>query len=177
MRGDDPTSAENSLGARLSVWVATGLGIGLASPAPGTIGGLWGLLLVPPSAIFPSLLGQVLMILLLFFVAVAVCDAAARTLAQGHDPNVIVFDEIVALPIVFLGMSASLDWKTLAAGYLAFRACDVWKPGLARAAEKLPGGWGIVADDAVAAMLAWFVLRGLLWADRAADLGWLIAGA
>ena len=34
---------ENGLIDRIAVWLATGLGVGLVSPAPGTAGGLWGL--------------------------------------------------------------------------------------------------------------------------------------
>ena len=47
-----------------------------------------------------------------------------------------------------------LTWHAARRRLPAVPVCDIWKPGLAREAEKLPGGWGIVADDCVAAVLA-----------------------
>ncbi len=93
-------------------------------------------------------------------------------LGASGDPGAVVLDEIVALPIVFLGAPA-ITWQVLVAGYLLFRLFDITKPGLVREIENLPGGWGIVADDVAAAALAWAALRGLMWIDRAASLGWL----
>jgi phosphatidylglycerophosphatase A len=47
-----------------------------------------------------------------------------------------------------------LSWKFLLAGFILFRVFDIWKPFPARQAESLPGGWGIMADDWVAAVYA-----------------------
>jgi phosphatidylglycerophosphatase A len=47
-----------------------------------------------------------------------------------------------------------LNWKFLLAGFILFRVFDIWKPFPARQAESLPGGWGIMADDWVAAVYA-----------------------
>lgn len=47
-----------------------------------------------------------------------------------------------------------LNWKYLLLGFILFRVFDIWKPFPVRQAEKLPGGWGIMADDWVAAMYA-----------------------
>ncbi|MGD1211838.1 MAG: phosphatidylglycerophosphatase A [Candidatus Acidiferrales bacterium] len=60
----------------------------------------------------------------------------------------------------------ALSWKYLLLGFILFRAFDIWKPFPVRQAESLPGGWGIMADDWVAAIYA-----GLgLWIARAAGL-------
>jgi phosphatidylglycerophosphatase A len=59
-----------------------------------------------------------------------------------------------------------LSWKFLLAGFILFRVFDIWKPFPARQAESLPGGWGIMADDWIAAIYA---ALGL-WALRAAGL-------
>lgn len=167
---------ENSLGARLTVWLATGLGVGLVAPAPGTVGGLWGLLLVPAIGALPQLVDQAMVVAVLLLAAVPICRIAARALGASGDPGAVVLDEIVVLPIVFLGVP-SITWPVLVAGFLLFRLFDIWKPGLVRELEKLPGGWGIVADDAAAAALAWAALRGLLWLDGVMQLGWLVRGA
>jgi phosphatidylglycerophosphatase A len=49
------------------------------------------------------------------------------------------------------------------AGFLVFRALDIWKPYPIRYFEKrLSGGLGIVMDDVVAGLLSNLILRGIL---------------
>jgi phosphatidylglycerophosphatase A len=176
MDSDDHSSPplEPAVAGRLSVWLATGLGIGLVTPAPGTVAGLWGL---PVAAAVsqiaqPELRYAVMAVLALL--AVPVCGIAARALLSNGDPGPIVLDEIVALPIVFVAIDG-MSWPRLIAGYLLFRLCDVVKPGLARSAEQLPGGWGVVADDCVAAVMACLLLHGAIWLDGRMGFNWLVA--
>ena len=164
--------SKGSLSGRAAVWLATGLGLGLVTPAPGTVAGLWGVGLAAAVALISPLSIQITVILLIALLAVPICGSAARSLGSSGDPGAIVLDEIVALPIVFVGVPA-VSWPIIIAGYLLFRLCDILKPGLARSAEKLPGGWGIVADDCVAAVLACLLLHGALWLDAQASLNWL----
>lgn len=171
---DEVPMPEDSLGGRLAVWVASGLGIGLVTPAPGTIGGLWGLALVPVTANLSPIGAELGVILLLVILAAMICGAAARELGAGGDPGAIVLDEIVALPVVFVGIPA-INWRLLAAGFLLFRLFDISKIGLAGPAERLPGGAGIVADDVVAAMQACLALHVVVWLDRVTGLHWLLA--
>jgi phosphatidylglycerophosphatase A len=171
---DEAPQPTESLGGRVAVWIATGLGVGLVAPAPGTIGGLWGLALVPVSSLAP-IGAELSVILLLIVLAIWLCGAAARELGAGGDPGSIVLDEVVALPIVFVGFPP-FGWAMLAAGFVLFRFFDIAKLGLARSAERLPGGVGVVADDVVSAMLACVALHVLAWLDRATGLDWLAAG-
>jgi phosphatidylglycerophosphatase A len=170
---DESVSPKTSLPYRIAVWVATGLGVGLATPAPGTVAGLWGLGLAAASALIEPLGAQLATIAVVAIAAAPVCGAAARALGTSHDPGAIVLDEIVALPIVFIGVPG-MNWTVLLVGYALFRVCDILKPGLARAAEKLPGGWGIVADDCVAAVLACLLLHGVSWLDGRLGFDWLV---
>ena len=147
--------------------MATGLGLGLVTPAPGTIAGLWGLGLAAGIGLLSPVGLELGVIVILLIAAVPVCGVAARELGTIGDPGAVVLDEIVALPIVYLA-APPMTWTILLVGYVLFRICDIWKPGLARAAERLPGGLGIVADDAVAAVLAALLLQILLWVDRQA---------
>ena len=48
-------------------------------------------------------------------------------------------------------------------GFLRFRAFDIVKPFPVRQAERLAGGWGVMADDLVAGLYAQGVLRLILW--------------
>ena len=45
------------------------------------------------------------------------------------------------------------------AGFLLFRLFDIWKPFPVRNLEKLPGGWGIMADDWLAGVYAAILLK------------------
>ncbi|HXJ12792.1 MAG TPA: phosphatidylglycerophosphatase A [Candidatus Limnocylindrales bacterium] len=102
--------------------------------------------------------------------------------AGVKDPQFVVIDEVSGVqltlilslapvaPIVFLrpedaaafalytGMSI-LNWKFLLAGFLLFRLFDILKPFPCRRLEKLPGGWGIMADDWMAGVYAAICLR------------------
>ena len=69
-------------------------------------------------------------------------------------------------PGISFYMLAGPSWQYLMLGLILFRVFDIWKPFPVRQAESLPGGWGIMADDWVAAVYA-----GIgLWIARAAGL-------
>jgi phosphatidylglycerophosphatase A len=99
------------------------------------------------------------------------------------DPQYVVIDEVsgvhlalilglapITAPATFLhsadantfalytGMSL-LNWKYLLAAFLLFRFFDILKPFPCRRLEKLPGGWGIMADDWMAGVYAAICLR------------------
>ena len=52
-----------------------------------------------------------------------------------------------------------VQWPVTLAGVLLFRLFDIWKPWPIRHLEKLPGGWGIMADDWLAGIYAAILLR------------------
>jgi phosphatidylglycerophosphatase A len=73
------------------------------------------------------------------------------------DPSQVVIDEIVGmLMTLFLN---PVGWGGAAIGFLLFRIADVVKPFPANRLERWPGGLGIMADDAMAAVYANLVLR------------------
>ena len=55
-----------------------------------------------------------------------------------------------------------VGWGGAIAGFLLFRFFDVIKPYPARQLERLHGGVGIMADDAMAAVYANLALRVML---------------
>ena len=150
-----------------AVWIATGLGVGLVAPAPGTVGALWGIAwawwllseYAPAWAWFTVPLGIVL--------GIPLCTRAAKDLGGGKDPGAIVWDEIATVPLVFLPtlfMQASTSWPHaswphaswigLGLGFLLHRLFDISKPPPCRQLEKLPDGLGVMLDDVAAAAYA-----------------------
>jgi phosphatidylglycerophosphatase A len=89
-----------------------------------------------------------------------ICTAAARELGGKKDPQAIVWDEFTTVALVILAVAGPIGWWWLA-GFGLHRLCDITKPWPCRALEKLPDGWGVMADDAMAAIYASLVLVGL----------------
>ncbi len=78
----------------------------------------------------------------------------------ASDPGQVVIDEVVGQMLTFL-LVPHATWKWLLGGFLLFRAFDIVKPFPARQAERIPRGWGIMIDDAVAGLYALAVLTVL----------------
>lgn len=76
---------------------------------------------------------------------------------DGHgDPSWVVTDEVAGQALALLGAGLSLHrgLATTIAAFVLFRVFDIWKPGPVGAAERLPGGLGILCDDLVAGLFA-----------------------
>lgn len=101
--------------------------------------------------------------LLIAIVGVIVSSRVARFVSR-KDPQFVVIDEVSGQFLTYLLALAPLNWKYLLLGFILFRGFDTWKPFPARQAEALPGGWGIMADDwmaAVYAAIGLWIARGL----------------
>jgi phosphatidylglycerophosphatase A len=138
--------------------IATGAFSGYAPMASGTFGSVVGLLLWWPIAgLGPGAYAVALVLVVLIGTWAA---DRAQTIFRRHDDGRITIDEVA-------GMLLSLAWlpariEVVAVAFLLFRVFDIWKPQPARAAERLPGGLGVMADDLVAGLYA--NLAGqLLW--------------
>jgi len=156
----------------IAVCLATGLGIGLLAPAPGTVGtALWGLPYAWAIGQLPGLNWQILAIGIGVAIGIPLTTAANRALGVEKDHQSIVWDEIASMPIVFLLVPMS-NWRIAAAGFVLHRVFDISKPPPARQLESLSEGWGVMADDLMAAVYAGIVLAALAWADE--QWGWSI---
>lgn len=140
-------------------WLATGSYLGLSPIMPGTVGSLLGLPLVLLLQRVPEAVIQALIVMGLCMGTVPVCAAVARRLGR-KDPSEVVLDEIVCLPITLMAIDAT--WLRLAAGFVLFRVFDIVKPPPIRHLERLPQGWGIMADDFIAAIYAQVSMRLLI---------------
>ena len=145
--------------------VALGFGCGLAPVAPGTWGTLWAWasFVVLQQWLPPAGMGQV--ILLSLPLGWWACTVTARHL-RSMDPAAIVWDEIVCFWIV-LWLVMPAGWAGQLAAFLLFRLFDTWKPGPMGWADRKfkdvgwRGGFGILADDLLAAFCTLLVLA--LW--------------
>ena len=144
---------------RLAYWLAIGFGAGRAPFAPGTFGTAAAIplywLMQPLSAPWYAATT-----VLLFVLGVAICTRVVTVLGLVDPPSV-VWDEIVGY-LVTLFMAPG-GWEYMALGFVLFRLFDVWKPYPIYLLERLPRGWGVMADDALAGVYAALCLQGLAW--------------
>lgn len=142
-------------------WLAFGAGAGLAPVAPGTAGTLvgvavWWFMQDLPLAYYLAITAA------LFAIGVWLCGVTARHLGV-HDHPGIVWDEIVGFLITMAG--APHGWTWLIAGFALFRLFDIAKPWPIRWLDRhVGGGFGVMLDDAAAALYAWVGLQGLAYA-------------
>jgi phosphatidylglycerophosphatase A len=138
--------------------IATVLGVGYAPVAPGTFGSAAGLIvwwLLPGSTTI-----QAAAIVVMF-----IAGSWAGSVAEGYfgrsDPGQVVIDEVMGM-LITLFMNP-VGWAGALVAFFLFRVFDVIKPYPANRLEKLHGGIGVMADDAMAAVYANLVLRAGLY--------------
>ena len=135
------------------VWriVASFFGLGFFPVAPGTLASLAIVLLY--KYLLHGLASPYVLVVFLAFLVLGVPAATAYSFERKKtDPRQVVIDEAAGQLLVFLYVSP--DWTLLVIGFLLFRLFDIVKPFPIRKLEGLPGGWGIMADDIAAALMA-----------------------
>ena len=145
--------------------------------------------LVPGSDIHDAAMWLPLLCAFALLIFLALAGVWASHVAADYsglkDPQFVVIDEVAGqhltlvlplIPIALPHLQAHVDfsvyaifsalslvnWKYLLAGFLLFRLFDIWKPYPIKNLEKLPGGWGIMADDWLAGVYAAILLRAAL---------------
>ncbi|MCS6956949.1 MAG: phosphatidylglycerophosphatase A [Aquificaceae bacterium] len=134
-------------------FIATGLYLGRFRYAPGTVGTLLGVPLV--YLLVHKWWLTLLFAPLLYWLAVWSAQYMIE-LTSEKDPEEVVIDEVVGYFFSFLLVEPTL--KTLVVGFITFRILDIFKPYPIKLFERLPGGHGVVADDAVAGLMNAFLL-------------------
>ncbi|GAA9467434.1 phosphatidylglycerophosphatase A [Helicobacter pylori] len=125
---------------------------GYSKKAPGTIGSLVALLLGLPILIF-SANTLFLAAVLIGLIAIAQIDKEEEE-SKIHDSSYIVIDELVGM-----WLAMAISGLSLAAGvilsFIFFRIYDITKPSfIGKIDKEVKGGLGVVADDALAGVLA-----------------------
>jgi phosphatidylglycerophosphatase A len=151
-------------------FLASCFGLGRLPVAPGT----WGSL---PVAIIFGLMCQFHLSGPLISIVMAVLTIAGSIVcvkfapdviaATGNtDPREVVADEFAGQAVTFLAipffipvlLTTGQMCIITSGGFLLFRLFDIVKPWPIRKLEKLPKGWGILADDLLAGVFAAIVL-------------------
>ena len=148
---------------RLALLLATFGYVGHCPIAPGTAGSAAALVLyaalryVAPPAVLTFVDPGVIIVLFAL-------GCWAGTVAERHyrrtDPGAVVVDEVIGMLMTL--WLIPVTWKGAVIGFLLFRAFDIVKPFPARQCERLHGGLGIMADDAVAGVYGNLALRLIL---------------
>lgn len=141
--------------------IATTFGIGFLPFAPGTWGSLaavvagWGIV---------ATLGQTgLAVASILAFALGWWASGAYVAASGiEDASEIVIDEVAGMWLALLFVPQK--WWAYALAFLAFRVFDIVKPWpIGPVDRKVGGGFGVMADDVIAAGFALIVVHGILF--------------
>ena len=140
--------------------------LGYVPQGPGTAGSLGALAVAWALHAYLGISGVCLALFGVVLIAPAIWAAGRMARDTGSkDPQIVVIDEVVGQWITLAGAS-TLDWKTWLGAFLLFRAFDIWKPPPVRQLERIPGGAGIVLDEAMAGIYAALVLYFAGWFNR-----------
>jgi len=108
------------------------------------------------SRIFTHPFSYVVMLVIFSGFGVWICGKCDHHFEKKDSP-VIVIDEIGGFLIAMFALPVSFRFIFL--GFILFRAFDILKPFKIERLERLPGGWGIMADDIAAGILANLMLH------------------
>ena len=143
--------------ARVCKYIATLGPIGYVS-APGTVATLVTLPLVfwLKTYIVSDYL-YILFVGLLFGLSLLVIHQALKPYKRHEDPSEIVLDEVVGCLTTFWGIKFCAPAVVI--GFILFRLLDILKLGPIKKSERIVEPWGIMLDDALAALISNGILR------------------
>lgn len=145
---------------RLAVFLATVAYCGYFPIAPGTVGSTAGLVVYLLVWWTQSRTVEVALIVGTFVVGTWAATHAERFFGT-IDPGPVVIDEVLGMLVTLAFVP--VGWSAAIAGFVLFRVFDVIKPWPANRLERLHGGLGIMADDAMAGVYANLALRAAMW--------------
>lgn len=134
---------------KLSALVTTFFGSGTLPKMPGTYGSLAAAIIAYPIAFLKIDFLLAALSVLVFFLSIPFVSKAMRD-SNTEDPGWIVIDEVagqwLALAFVPAEWILTHPWSIFLA-FALFRFFDILKPLGIKRLEKLPGAWGVMADD------------------------------
>lgn len=144
--------------------------LGCSPFAPGTAGTLGGVAIAWALASTENYLLWTALACVALYAASLPLGRWAEGYAGRKDPGIFVVDEVIGY-LVTVAWTRGPSLLALALAFFVFRFFDIVKPPPARAAERIPGGHGILLDDVVAGfwglvvvmLPARLLLDGLPW--------------
>jgi len=140
---------------RISLLISTCLGVGYFPKMPGTAGSALAAIvyLFLPAAIFATIFSNLLFLLVLLILFVALVPFVNESEKHlGHDDGKIVIDEFLGYMIATLFLP--YGFVTAITAFVFFRIFDIFKPEPVDVLQKLPDGFGVMADDLMAGIYA-----------------------
>jgi phosphatidylglycerophosphatase A len=142
------------------IYIASVAGIGYIKKGGGTVAAIafcaiWYLL----PASYVSSYWQVIVTVLIC--AIGTWSSSKVDSIWGKDSSKVVVDEVAGMAITLL--YAPHDIYFLLLGLLLFRIFDIAKPLGIKRLEKLPKGWGVMADDVLAGFYSFILLQWSLY--------------
>jgi phosphatidylglycerophosphatase A len=149
--------------------VATCCGFGYSPIFPGTAGALWGIVIFVPIGLYVDEPWQTVLL------ALALVVSCSETIRLGKwaeryfdekDSGKFVTDEVAGFLLTVLlfrirpGGETDV-WLTVLWAFPVTRIIDIIKVPPARQLERLPGGWGVIADDLLGSLYAAALLHAL----------------
>lgn len=131
----------------------TCFGTGYIPFAPGTFASALASVLI---YLLPGIFGSI------YFAVLCIIFGTASVYAEryeGKDPGHIVIDEFAGMCVAMAGHTASL--LNVVMGFVLFRIFDIAKPFPIRRMERLPGAFGVMADDILAGVFSNILILAL----------------
>jgi len=145
---------------KFSEYLSTLFGIGYFPKAPGTAGTFFAAIVyfALPNHWFNGLQNSILALMaILIGSIISVFFISKAEEGLGRDNGKIVLDEFWGYFIAILFLPKTLTIIILA--FILFRIFDILKPEPVNVLQKLPKGWGVMADDVMAGIYANIVLQ------------------
>jgi phosphatidylglycerophosphatase A len=141
--------------------LATAGGVGFLKPAPGTWGTAAAVLVAIPWILCApaALVTPGLIIAIIIATSIGIWSAGVAGRCTGiADPGAVVIDEVAGVWATLACIPPELviasPFVSAFSSFGLFRLFDIVKPWPIAALEHLPGGWGVMADDLAAGLLA-----------------------
>ncbi len=144
---------QKPLSERISLFLASGLGMGYIPPMPGTLGSIEGIILAYFTKDFSSV-AKFFILIVIIILGIFTSEVASKSL-EDEDPDEVVIDEIAGSYISVFVAQSILEFGV---AFVLFRIIDIAKPYPIRLLERFKGGFGIMMDDLSAGALTTLLL-------------------
>lgn len=140
--------------------LATSFGAGFLPVAPGTWGAIVAIILWLPLYIWatPAVTVTITVAAAIIYFIVGTWASNEAERYWGKDPVAACADETVGQWIALIPLNCLCPWWEILVSLALFRFFDIFKPLGIKAMEKLPGGYGMMADDILAGVYSAVIL-------------------